>query len=59
MNIKKNKAIRSQKSEKDFAPDVPEQSVIETWPKLQRKTVTGQEIAKYLKKAKTALEYVP
>ncbi|WP_335956281.1 hypothetical protein [Acinetobacter bereziniae] len=38
---------------------IPSQSVIDTWPKLQRKTVTGQEIAKYLEKAKTALEYVP
>ncbi|ELW82015.1 hypothetical protein ACINWC743_1555 [Acinetobacter sp. WC-743] len=38
---------------------IPSQSVIDTWPKLQRKAVTGQDIAKYLEKAKTALEYVP
>ncbi|BAP36656.1 hypothetical protein AS4_17160 [Acinetobacter guillouiae] len=58
MNVKKNKALNITKSQKDFAPDVPEQSVIDTWPKLQRKSVTGQDIAKYLKNTKEALGYV-
>ena len=56
---KKNKALNITKSQKDFAPDVPAQSVIDTWPKLQRKPVTGQDIAKYLKNAEKALGYVP
>lgn len=38
---------------------LPTQSEIETWPQLKRKAVTGQDIAKYLEKAKKALEYVP
>lgn len=38
---------------------IPSQSVIDTWPKLQRKAVTGQDIAKYLKNADEALGYVP
>lgn len=59
MNAKKNKTLNISKSQNDFAPDVPEQSVIDTWPKLQRKSVTGQDIAKYLKNAKEALGYVP
>lgn len=59
MNAKKNKTLNITKSQKDFAPDVPEQSVIDTWPKLQRKPVTGQDIAKYLKNAEEALGYVP
>lgn len=59
MNAKKNKALNISKSQKDFAPEVPEQSVIDTWPKLQRKSVTCQDIAKYLKNAKEAMGYVP
>jgi len=37
---KKSKALNISKSQKDFAPEVPEQSVIDTWPKLQRKPHT-------------------
>lgn len=59
MNAKKNKTLNITKSQKDFAPDVPAQSVIDTCSTLQRKPVTGQDIAKYLKNAKEALEYVP
>lgn len=59
MNAKKNKPLNTAKSQKDFAPDVPKQSVIDTWPKLQRKPVTGQDIAKYLKSVNEALGYVP
>ena len=55
MNAKKNKALGITKTQQDFAPEVPAQSVIDTWPKLQRKSVTGQDIAKYLKNAKEAL----
>lgn len=40
-------------------PIVPTQTEIDTWPQLKRKSVTGQDIAKYLENAKTALEYVP
>lgn len=39
-------------------PNVPTQTEINTWPQLKRKPVTGQDIAKYLEKAKAALEYV-
>ncbi|WP_336932131.1 hypothetical protein [Acinetobacter bereziniae] len=59
MNAKKNKTLDISKSQKDFAPDVPVQTVIDTWPKLHRKIVTGQDIAKYLKNAEEALRYVP
>lgn len=59
MTAKNNEILDFVKSQNNYTPDVPEQSVIDTWPKLQRKPVTGQDIAKYLKKAKTALEYVP
>lgn len=38
---------------------IPSKSIIDTWPKLQRKSVTGQDIVKYLKNAKEAMGYVP
>ena len=40
-------------------PVVPTQTEINTWPHLKRKPVTGQDIAKYLKNAQDAMEWVP
>lgn len=51
MNAKKNKALNISKSQKDFAPEVPEQSVIDTWQKLQRKPALNADELEHFENA--------
>ena len=55
---KKNKALNITKSQKDFAPDVPEQSVIDTWPTLQRKPALNADELKHFENANKSKEWV-
>lgn len=58
MNAKKNKAPNITKSQKDFAPDVPEQTVIDTWPKLQRKPALNADELKHFENANKSKEWI-
>ena len=47
------------KSQSNYCPDVPEQSVIDSWPQLHRKPVLNADEIKHLENAEKAQGWVP
>lgn len=57
MSIKNTEILNIIKSQTNYCPDVPEQSVIDSWPQLQRKPANADE-AKHLENAEKAQGWV-
>jgi len=59
MSIKNTEILNFIKSQTNYCPDVPEQSVIDSWPQLQRKPALNADEQKFYQQYLQAVEIAP